>query len=57
MPAKGSEAEIPKEVLEQLEKAREMADADKETPKDTKVEERKLTQDEGERLRKKLESL
>lgn len=57
MPVERSETEVPKELLEQLEKARDMAAGDKEAPKDTKVKKGKLTQDEAERLRKKLESL
>ena len=57
MPVERSETEVPKELLEQLEKARVMAAGDIVAPLDTKVKKVKLRQDEAERLRKKLESL
>ncbi len=57
MVTEGSETGVPKEVLDQLEEAADIAAGKKEAPKGTKIEKGKITEDEAERLRKKLESL
>jgi len=57
MTTEGSETGVPKDVLEKLGKAHDMAIGDKETPKDTKVKKEDVSKETVERLIKKLENL
>jgi len=57
MTTEGSETGVPKDVLEKLGKAHDMAIGDKETPKDTKVKKEEVSKETVERLIKKLENL